>query len=249
MESTETATPLKAKAAGIILLIILVVLLLEGAVLNSVLDYLRKSSQGGFLQNASELELRGVRLIILSVLDPLVMFGTTILLLRKRFPAEDLRAITSRFGLRSTISLKIALTSFAVGSLYVVLFTEVLMDVFPPNEFAAPHPANVAASTPVWAQLMFAISASTIVPIVEEFFFRGVLYQGLSAQWNKIAGAIVVSLVFTMFHPDALRSGYWLTHLSLYLIPFALVIAREITGSLTSPIMVHSGFNFTEFFF
>ncbi len=249
MESARTAPSFNAKAAGVILLTILVVLLLGGGILNSVLEYLQESSPWGFLRNASQVELSGVRLVILSVLDPVVMFGTTLLLLRRYFPADDLRAIVARFGLRATISLRIALPSFVVGVLYVVLFTEVLMEAFPPNEFAAQHPANDAASTSVWAQLTFAISVSTIVPIVEEFFFRGVLYTGLSAQWNKVAAAIVVSLIFITFHPDMLRSGYWVTHLGLYVIPFIFVIAREITGSLTSPIMIHAGVNFTEVFF
>lgn len=248
--STEALPPaFNPRAAGVILLTTLVVILLEGAVLNSVLNYLQESTPWGLFRDASKLELAGVRMVVHGIQDPLVMFGTTLLLLKKYFPAEDLRATVARFGLQATIPLKVGLASFLVGTIYFLVFTEILMSVFPPNEFVARHPANVAANTAVWAQLIFAISAVTIVPIVEEFFFRGVLYSGLSAQWNKIAAAIVVSMVFIMFHPDTLRSGYWVTHLSLYLIPFLFVIAREITGSLTCPIMIHSGFNFAEFFF
>lgn len=249
MEVEKTAPPFNARAVGVILLTVLVVLLLFGAVLNSVLDYFQESPWWDFLRINSELELSGARTVILGVLDPLVMIGTTLLFLRRYYPTEDVRTIVARFGLRATISLKVALPSFLFGVAYVLLFTKVLMIAFPPPDFAAPHPANVAANTAVWAQLIFAISLATVVPIVEEFFFRGVLYKGLSVQWNKAVAAFVVSLIFIMFHPDMLRSGYWVTHMGLYVIPFILVIARDITGSLASPIMIHAGFNFTEIFF
>lgn len=249
MADARTAPPFNAKAVGLILLTVLVVLVLEGATLNSVLYYLRDSLSSEFLRDGSDEKLAGARYVVSSVLDPAVLMGTTFLLLKRYFPAEDFGAIASRFGLRMTISPKVALISFVVGVVYVVLFTEVLMKIFPPSESVARHPANAAAATAVWAQLIFAISAATIVPVVEEFFFRGVLYEGLSAQWNKIFAAIAVSVIFILFHPDALRTGYWLTHLGLYLIPFTFVIAREVTGSLASPIMIHSGFNFTEAFF
>jgi len=92
-----------------------------------------------------------------------------------------------------------------------------------------------------------AIGGVVLAPIAEEFLFRGVLYKALEQRWNRITSVIVVSVVFSLIHTGEISSGYWLTHVSLFLFPILLALSRVATKSLGSPIMLHAGYNLSEY--
>lgn len=48
--------------------------------------------------------------------------------------------------------------------------------------------------------VLFVVLAVLIAPVLEETFFRGFVFQGLSRTWGPVAGGIVSALVFAAWH-------------------------------------------------
>lgn len=44
------------------------------------------------------------------------------------------------------------------------------------------------------------IEVAVIVPVAEELFFRGIIYQGLESRWGYLPAAIVSAAIFTLAH-------------------------------------------------
>jgi membrane protease YdiL (CAAX protease family) len=131
---------------------------------------------------------------------------------------------------------------------FVLLVLNPLLQYSPPTEFVEPHPGNVINAGGAWAKLSLVLAVILFAPVSEEFLFRGVLYQTIAQSTNRAISALVVSSIFIALHPDALRTGYWVTHAILYTFPFVLVALREATGSIHGPILAHAGFNAVEIF-
>lgn len=238
-----------ALAAGGILLVALISYVFADYFLVLLLRHLQETDGILSLLEKNDDEISAMRAALLGVLNPAVTLAVTLSMLGTYFPNVSIRGLTNRFGMVGLPSIKLLVFSFVVGMVYVFFFSKVLMQFFPPDQFVTPHPGNVINYGSLWEKLLFAFTAITIVPLTEEFLFRGVLYQGVAHSWGKLISAICVSFIFVMMHPDTIKSGYWLTHLALYIFPFLMVLLREKTGTLFGSIMAHSGFNFAEIFF
>ncbi|MES2604731.1 MAG: CPBP family intramembrane glutamic endopeptidase, partial [Pseudomonadota bacterium] len=138
--------------------------------------------------------------------------------------------------------------AFVAGATFVQLFTKVLIPLISGTETLIPYPAQGINTLPLWFKLGIAVSLFSIVPIAEEFLFRGVLYAGLAEAWNKSLAAVATTIMFIALHPANLGSGNALTHLALVLIAILLMWARVVTKSLYVPVMLHAGFNFSSVF-
>ena len=81
-------------------------------------------------------------------------------------------------------------------------------------------------------------------PVVEEWFFRGVIQQGLVAGLGAPAGVFVTALFFALIHGAGLSMQAWaaLTAQAL-LFGLAFGYARHRTGSLLASILLHIGTN------
>lgn len=246
---TEANVPyFGARAAGVILVVVLVSYIFLDVLIVEILNYLREIDGAFSLRQSSENKIRALKMVSSGIISPWLMLIMTLAVLKTYFQKETINAVIKKFGFAGRPSIKFLAASFVGGIAFVLLFTKILMHFFPPDQFAAPHPANVINYGPAWGILFFAVTAIIIVPVAEEFLFRGVLYQGFSRSWGRLIAAILASLIFISIHPDSIESGYWLTHLSLYIIPFLLILVREITGAIYGSIMVHSGVNFAAIF-
>jgi membrane protease YdiL (CAAX protease family) len=237
-----------ARAAGVTLILVVVSSLLGTLFISQYVDSIVRSGEFLLVNEYSPTELDAIHRVVVGVLNPLLLFVVTVLILKTYFPNEKLASIFARFGYASKPNGNLLISSFLFGILVVLFFTHFLMKIFPTPESATPHPANDIANLPLAVQLSFALFVVTVVPLIEEFLFRGVLYTGFANSMNKYIAAVFVTCIFIILHPDAIRSGYWVTHLSLYLIPIIFMAARMATGSLASSIMIHSGFNFGVLF-
>ncbi len=247
---TEVKAPyFGARAAGVILIVALVTYIFGDYLLLRLLRHFQETAGIFSLQENNENEIMAMRSAILGVVNPALTMVVCVAMLRTYFPRESIKELFNRFGLVGRPSLKLLVAAFLGGMAYLFFFSKVLMHIFPPDPFAVPHPANIINFAPIWWKIIFAVTVVTIVPISEEFMFRGVLYQGIINSWGKFVSAICVGAVFVLLHPDTIKSGYWITHLALYLFPIFMVLIREITGALFGSIMAHSGFNFAEIFF
>jgi membrane protease YdiL (CAAX protease family) len=78
----------------------------------------------------------------------------------------------------------------------------------------------------------------TLLPLIEEIFFRGFLYNGLKSRFPVPLAAALQAMVFAAFHPYD-----WMNRLYIFLLGIALAIAYERRGNLLSPIYIHSMVN------
>jgi membrane protease YdiL (CAAX protease family) len=76
-----------------------------------------------------------------------------------------------------------------------------------------------------------------VAPVVEEIFFRGILYPTMRMRWGIIPAVIVSSLIFSAMH------FHLPTFLPLFVLAVILSLTFEYTGSLAACIIAHSLFN------
>ena len=92
--------------------------------------------------------------------------------------------------------------------------------------------------------VLFALGAVVMAPIVEETLYRGLLFRALLRRVSPATAVFISALIFAAVHflgdPNAFRSLPALAALGVIL---ALRALR--TGSLSSSILIHAGFNLT----
>ena len=89
-----------------------------------------------------------------------------------------------------------------------------------------------------------AIVAVGLVPVVEEWFFRGVVQQGLVATMGAGGGIFVTALFFALGHGAGLSPQGWAALIAQTLVlGVTFGYARHKTGSLLAPILLHVGVN------
>jgi membrane protease YdiL (CAAX protease family) len=90
------------------------------------------------------------------------------------------------------------------------------------------------------------IVAVGLVPVVEEWFFRGVLQQGLVASLGVPGGILVTALLFALGHGalGGISPEAWAAYVAQTLVlGLVLGYVRHATGSLLASILVHMGIN------
>ena len=88
--------------------------------------------------------------------------------------------------------------------------------------------------------IFFLILSFAIIPIIEEVFFRGFLYNSLKIHMPMILATVLQAAVFALAHPYDLMN-----RLTTFLIGIGLVIIYERRKNLFSPILVHCMINCT----
>ena len=81
------------------------------------------------------------------------------------------------------------------------------------------------------------LAASVVAPIVEETFFRGVLYSGFRIRMRVWPSVLVTSAIFAVIHP--LPGGF----LPIFTLACVLALLRERSGSLLPGIVCHCVYN------
>jgi membrane protease YdiL (CAAX protease family) len=83
-----------------------------------------------------------------------------------------------------------------------------------------------------------------LVPVAEEFVWRGMMQPGLRALMGVKAGIALTALLFTLIHVSAIATDGLPAGLAmLAVLAVGLGILRERTGSVLAPIIVHALFN------
>lgn len=90
-----------------------------------------------------------------------------------------------------------------------------------------------------------AIFAVTLGPLMEELFFRGLLYPVLERRLGVFWGVVLTALPFGLIH--MFQYGYaWGVVLLIFLMGLVCTVVRARTGSVASSFLVHVGYNATE---
>ena len=157
--------------------------------------------------------------------------GDVALVLAAVFLTADLgRPTWATFGFRRFRPSAIGwvLVAFVAYLVLAAIYTQL---VNPPQEDL---PEQLGADESVLLAVLTGVFVIVIAPLVEEFFFRGFLYQGLRNGWGVPLGVLGSAVTFSAIHltPDKF--------VPLAILGVALALLREKTGSLWPCIMLHA---------
>jgi membrane protease YdiL (CAAX protease family) len=97
------------------------------------------------------------------------------------------------------------------------------------------HPLFDQANPSALYQLVLGILACVWAPIVEETFFRGMLFGYLRRHVSWVVSGVISALLFAMIHPQG-----WLGAPAIGMIGFNLSAIREWRGSLIASMSAHA---------
>ena len=86
-------------------------------------------------------------------------------------------------------------------------------------------------------QLYIIVSAVIVAPIIEEIYFRHILYAKIKLYVGILPSIIISSILFGILHKNIYA------YITLFLVSIFLCIIKEISGCTIFPIYVHSIFN------
>ena len=93
---------------------------------------------------------------------------------------------------------------------------------------------------------LMAFFGMLVAPVLEELFFRGMLYPTLRRAMGILPGLILTAAAFAAIHGAQL--GYaWAPILSIFVVGLALTVVRQLTDSVAAGVLMHSGYNSTLF--
>ena len=177
--------------------------------------------------------------ILIASIAALIIFWMT----RKTLPGQLNQGALASLGWKLTPKL-VVLLGFSIGVLICAGFLFVLTPLLPAVEINELGPNATRASTIItgWQHFYWAVLLVFVVPPIEEFLFRGVLFTGLLNSFGLYVSGIAVSVLFVVAHaPDAIH--YWPAWISLSLLAVSTIIVRIKTDSLAPAIAVHVGYN------
>jgi len=90
-----------------------------------------------------------------------------------------------------------------------------------------------------WAVAVFAIA---VTPVVEEWFFRGFLYQAVSMAFGEWGAVLVVGLLFGLFH-GAQYAGVPEALAAVTLMGLVTTWMRKVTGGILACVIFHAAYN------
>jgi uncharacterized protein len=94
---------------------------------------------------------------------------------------------------------------------------------------------------------LISIFAVTLGPLMEELFFRGLLYPVLARRLGVFWGVILTALPFGLMH--MFQYGYaWGVVFLIFLMGVVCTVVRAKTGSVAASFLVHVGYNGMEMF-
>jgi hypothetical protein len=106
-------------------------------------------------------------------------------------------------------------------------------------------PIDKFFDTPATAYLM-AFFGILLAPLLEEMFFRGLLYPLLRRLLGVLVAVLLTAALFAAIHGAQLGNA-WAPILSIFIVGLALTIVRERTGSVAASFLTHAGYNTTLF--
>jgi hypothetical protein len=93
---------------------------------------------------------------------------------------------------------------------------------------------------------MMAAFGLTLAPLLEELFFRGLLYPLLRRAFGLIAAVLLTAAAFAAIHGAQL--GYaWAPVFSIFVVGVVFTLVRMRTNSVAASFLMHCGYNFALF--
>lgn len=93
---------------------------------------------------------------------------------------------------------------------------------------------------------LMAVFGVTLAPLLEELFFRGMLYPLVRRATGVTPAVLVTATAFAFIHGAQL--GYaWAPLLSIFVVGVVFTMVRERTGSVAASFLMHCGYNLALF--
>jgi membrane protease YdiL (CAAX protease family) len=86
----------------------------------------------------------------------------------------------------------------------------------------------------------------TLAPLLEELFFRGMLYPTMRRLIGVVPGVLFTATMFAAIH-GAQLSYAWAPLLSIFVVGIIFTVVREKTGSVAASFVMHVGYNLALF--
>jgi membrane protease YdiL (CAAX protease family) len=194
------------------------------------------------IRDAAQLttRIRADSLLPAALLGMLLGAAIVVRLTRRSFPlparAAALRAIGVARGSARDLAGGAAL-GLGMSLLYVLVLDRLSVEPTGPLS-----PFVVAASTPGWQRDVWALIAIVVAPPIEEFLFRGVLFQGLATAWGPVVSAPTVTVLFSLFHlPETI--SYWPAILAVTIMAVIAMAVRLKARALGPSVALHAAYN------
>ncbi|MCK5562310.1 MAG: CPBP family intramembrane metalloprotease [Thermoplasmata archaeon] len=154
--------------------------------------------------------------------------------LRAVRPREGDRLSLSEMGLAKLPKLSVFTKWFIVGLLILVCIWVVELFLLPQTE----ESVELFVPENLNEYLILILGAAVIVPIGEEFFFRGYAFTAVAKNWNINIAYIFSALLFAILHFNLV--GF----IPLFLIGVVFAVILKQSGSLLPCIILHAVNNF-----
>jgi membrane protease YdiL (CAAX protease family) len=132
--------------------------------------------------------------------------------------------------------------AFVIGGAVLALVVESLAR-FLPIPKSLPMDTYFRDATSAY---MMAAFGMTLAPLLEELFFRGLLYPLLRRAFGLVTGVLLTAAAFAAIHGAQL--GYaWAPVLSIFVVGVVFTVVRVRTNSVAASFLMHCGYNFALF--
>ena len=202
--------------------IIFIPIILVSLVLSGIVE---TKAVGSYLENKNFLLFLGIP--IQSILA--IYFFMEIK--RAKINLSKIAGSCKKIDLKMPLILAIANYFFAVGSSTIILYG--LSFIFP--EYIKGQINQIYATTPL-GYAFFAIAVLIFAPIMEELFFRGIIFQKLAVQRSTGKALLWSAVIFSLIH---FRTDL----ISLFTFGVTLAILYFQTKQIAVPIFCHFAYN------
>jgi membrane protease YdiL (CAAX protease family) len=194
------------------------------------------------ISDAHQLEAKVKSVFVLPAAVLGILLGAVVVLrmTRRSFPdrprAGAFRALGLSRGRPRDLAASAAL-GLALSLLYVLVLSRLAIEPTRPL-----GPLVEAASQPGWQRDLWSVMAICFAPPIEEFLFRGVLFQGLATAWGTAVSATTVTVLFSLFHlPETI--SYWPAIIAVTIMAVIAMVVRLKTRSLGPAMALHAAYN------
>jgi len=138
-------------------------------------------------------------------------------------------------------------SAFIIGMLFAFLIYAIMLLIPPPEGFAKAG-LNRYLIGSNYSLAVAAFCAVIIAPIMEEYIFRGYIFDGLRHKNSLAFTFIITSLLFVLPHMFE-YFAYWPAAIMLFGLGIILAYFRENYVSLAPCITLHASYNLSLVFF
>lgn len=132
---------------------------------------------------------------------------------------------------------KILVSLYYILLIWPFIYIVSLLSNFFITEAVEQNVVSLLRTGSIKEQLYIIVSAIIVAPIIEELFFRHILYTKVKLYLGILPSIIICSILFGIIHKNIYA------YITLFTLSIFLCVIKEISGSTIFPIYVHSIFN------